>query len=157
MAYVIRDRDTQFTELFDAILESQGKSPIKLPVRASNLNAFAERWAQSVQHEALDHFIVVSESQLDHIVSEYLTHYYKERPHEGKDNIPLTGDWSAPSDEGPIQCRMRLGGCSSTTTARRRESALRRDNTRPFFQRRGRCALMTKSASSLASRLPSVP
>jgi len=24
--------------------------------------------------------------------------------------VLLTGDWSAPPDEGAIQCRMRLGG-----------------------------------------------
>jgi len=110
VAYVIRDRDTKFTALFDAILESQGAKVIKLPARAPNLNAFAERWAQSVQHEALDHFIVVNEGQLDHIVSEYLAYYHEERPHQAKDNLPLTGDWSSPPSEGTIQCRMRLGG-----------------------------------------------
>lgn len=110
MAYVVRDRDTKFTALFDSILESVGAKVIKLPARAPNLNAFAERWAQSMQHEALDHFIVVSESQLDHIVSEYLAHYHEERPHQGKDNLPLTGYWSSPPAEGAIQCRMRLGG-----------------------------------------------
>ena len=83
---------------------------IKLPARAPNLNAFAERCAQSVQREALDHFVVVNEGPLDHIVSEYLIHYHEERPHQGKDNLPLTGDWSAPPAEGAIQCRMRLGG-----------------------------------------------
>jgi len=110
LAYVKRDRDTKFTALFDAILESEGAKVIKQPARAPNLNAFAERWAQSVQHEALDYFIVVNESQLNHIVSEYFAHYHEERPPQGKDNLPLKGDWSAPPSEGAIQCRMRLGG-----------------------------------------------
>ena len=73
-------------------------------------HAGPEGGAQSVQHEALDHFIVVNESQLDHIVSEYLAYYHEERPHQDKDNLPLTGDWSAPPSEEAIQCRMRLGG-----------------------------------------------
>jgi len=98
------------TGVFDAILESEGAKVIKLPARAPNLNAFAERWAQSVQHEALDHFIVVNEIQLNHIVSEYLAYYHEERPHQGKDNLPLAGDWSAPPTEGAIRYRMRLGG-----------------------------------------------
>ena len=110
MGHVIRDRDTKFTALFDAILESEGSKVIKLPARAPNLNAFAERWAHSVQHEALNHFVVVNEVQLDHIVSEYLAYYHEERPHQGKDNLPLTGDWSAPPSKGNIRCGMRLGG-----------------------------------------------
>jgi hypothetical protein len=36
---------------------------INLMARAPNLNAFAERWVQSVQHEALDQFVVVNTSQ----------------------------------------------------------------------------------------------
>lgn len=108
--HVIRDWDTKFTAQFDAILESEGAQIVQLPVRAPNFNAFAERWAQSVQHEALDHFIVVDERQLDHIVEEYPAHYHQERPHQGRDNLPLTGNWSQPSGDGPIQCRMRLGG-----------------------------------------------
>jgi len=48
--------------------------------------------------------------QLDPIVSAGQAHHHEERPHQAKDNVLLTGDCSAPLDEGAIQCRMRLGG-----------------------------------------------
>ncbi|MDZ4798058.1 MAG: hypothetical protein SGI92_07845 [Bryobacteraceae bacterium] len=42
--------------------------------------------------------------------AEWGRHFNEERPHQGEGNLPLTGDWSAPPDEGAIQCRARLGG-----------------------------------------------
>jgi hypothetical protein len=65
---------------------------------------------QSLQNECLDHFVVLGESHLDHLVSCYVDHYNEERPHQSKDNLPLTGDWSAPPSDGEIVCRERLGG-----------------------------------------------
>jgi len=110
LGHVIRDRDTKFSGLFDTILRLQGKGVIPLPVRAPNLNAFAERWVQSIKQECLDHFIVVGESHLNFLVNEYVAHYTEEMPRQAKENLLLTGDWSAPPSEGPIRCRMRLGG-----------------------------------------------
>ena len=64
----------------------------------------------SLQNECVNHFVVFGESHLDHLVSEYVAHYDEECPHQSKDNLPLTGDWSAPPAEGAIACRQRLGG-----------------------------------------------
>ena len=36
------------------------------------MNAFAERFVQTIQAECLDHFVVRGEKHLNHIVSEYL-------------------------------------------------------------------------------------
>jgi putative transposase len=110
LEYVTRDRDTKFQGMFNRIIEAEGAKVLRLPARAPNLNAFAERWVQSLQNECLDHFIVLGESHLDHLVSEYVAHYDEERPHQSKDNLPLTGNWSAPPSDGAIECRERLGG-----------------------------------------------
>lgn len=63
----------------------------------------------------------VPDSRSDERCGPERRHYHQERLHQGKDNLPLTGDWSAPSSEGAIQSRCACVGCSSTTTGRGRE------------------------------------
>lgn len=69
---------------------------------------------------------VFGEKHMDHLVSEMVSHYHEERPHQAKDNDPLVqilpGDESKrrkrqkkepPPDVVPvtqIECRERLGG-----------------------------------------------
>jgi putative transposase len=113
--YLLRDRDTKFVAEFDAILASEGVEVRKVAVRAPNQNAVAERFVQTVRQECLDHFLVVSEKHLRHLLSEFLIHYHEERPHQGLGNVPLSG--TPPSAEEPailplseVRCRERLGG-----------------------------------------------
>jgi len=56
---------------------------------APNLNAYAERWVQSLRAECLDHLVICGESHLRHVLKEYLEHYNSERPHQAKGNVPL--------------------------------------------------------------------
>jgi putative transposase len=86
----------------------------KVGPQAPNLNAFIERWIQSLKHEALNHFIVFGLQHLDHIVSEYVTYYLECRPHQGIGNR-LIGE--APPEThvelrslDEIHCERRLGG-----------------------------------------------
>jgi hypothetical protein len=73
-----------------------------------------EWFIQSIQQEALDHFIVFGEQHFDHLVSQYVEYYHTERPHQAKGNVPLTGEWPAvqydPSVRDAVVCRTRLGG-----------------------------------------------
>ena len=76
------------------------------------MNAFVERWVQSIQQEALDHFIVFGEDHFNYLISEWVDYYHTVRPHQSMDNKPLTGDWpNRESDDVPtVVCRKRLGG-----------------------------------------------
>jgi len=51
---------------------------------------------------------------LDHICSAFADFYNESRPHQRKDNRPLTGDWSVVdeplSKKEQIVCQTRLGG-----------------------------------------------
>jgi putative transposase len=105
---VMRDRDCKFSRSFDAALEAGGARPLRTPFRSPNVNAYVERFVQAIGQECLDKLIVFGPEHLDHVVAEYLTYYHEERPHQGKGNVPLTGD-SAPT-EGDVVCRERLGG-----------------------------------------------
>ena len=78
------------------------------------MNAFAERWVQALRTECLDHFLVVGERHLAHIVKEF-EHYHGERPHQGVGNVPLceAGEDGPPVlrfPSGEVRCRERLGG-----------------------------------------------
>ena len=108
-AIVIRDYDTKFTEQFDAVLESAAIEVQRVGPRAPNLNAFVERWIQSIKHECLDRFIVFGERHLEHLVRDYVRYYLDGRPHQGLGNELLTPT-GPPPDIGEIVCEQRLGG-----------------------------------------------
>ena len=62
-----------------------------------------------------DHFLILGERHLAHLVSSYVTHYNLERPHQSKGNVPLPdADESEPRilkfPSGEVRCRQRLGG-----------------------------------------------
>ena len=110
-SHLIHDGDTKFTLHFDGILETEGVEIVKTVPVAPNLNAYAERWCQSLQVETLDHFVVLGEKHLRYIVSEFVTHYNRERPHQSLGNKPLTQiSKDPPPSTGEILCQERLGG-----------------------------------------------
>ena len=58
---VSRDRDKLYRNNFDHILHVQGVDVNMLVHRSPNLNAFVERFIQSIQVECLNHFLVFGE------------------------------------------------------------------------------------------------
>ena len=88
-------------------------TPIRLPARSPDLNAFAERWVRSVKEECLSKLILFGENSLRHALKEYVAHHHHERNHQGKDNLLLFPEPAIAQTnglEGAIQCRERLGG-----------------------------------------------
>jgi hypothetical protein len=87
------------------------------------LNAFIERWIQSLQHETLDHFFVFGQEYFDFIVSSYVDYFNECRPHQGIGNVlpprrrDEANEAAGHADDSPpssvladIQCERRLGG-----------------------------------------------
>jgi len=110
--YLIHDRDKKFTPSFRTIIESGDVKPIALPARSPNLNAYAERWVKSVKDECLSKMILFGEASLRRALREYLTHFHRERNHQGKGNVllfPLNRQPALRSNR-PVRCRERLGG-----------------------------------------------
>ncbi len=111
---IIHDADTKFTKQFDEIFEDEGIRVKKLVPASLNMNAFIERWVQSIKQECLDHFVVLGEKHLQHIVSEYVSYYNNLRPHENRDHLPPALKESPPEVETicleNVVCRERLGG-----------------------------------------------
>jgi putative transposase len=110
--YLILDHDSKYTKDFDAVFVAEGAEIIRVGPKAPNLNAHAERFAQTLRHELLDHFVVFGEKHLRYLLSEFLHHYAQERPHQGIGNVPLAGSPPAviPFPHGRVRCKKRLGG-----------------------------------------------
>ena len=113
LRFVLHDRDTKFCASFRNVLQSGGVQPILLPPRSPNLNAFAERWVRSIKSECLSKLILFGEVSLPRAVTQFITHYHLERPHQGKGNqLLFPSPVRSPSSPhaGRIQCHERLGG-----------------------------------------------
>jgi Integrase core domain len=87
-----------------------GIKPICLPPQAPKMNSFAERFVRSVKEECLRKHIFLGEESLGKALSEYSSHYYKERNHQGKDSLLLFPDPKLINDRGKIKCRKQLNG-----------------------------------------------
>jgi transposase InsO family protein len=57
---LVRDRDSKFTSVFDAVFASEGISILRTPVRAPQANAIAERWVGTARREALDRMLIIN-------------------------------------------------------------------------------------------------
>ena len=81
------------------------------------VNAFVERFIQTIQQECLDHFVVVGEWHLNHLVREFLRYYHRFRPHQGLENLtpdqamtPKRPETGVSGRMGPIVRDEWLGG-----------------------------------------------
>jgi hypothetical protein len=109
--YLIHDRDRKFCPAFQRTIDATGMQRVPLPPQSPNLNAYAERWVRSVKEEMLSRLLLFGERSLWHALTEYVTHFHQERPHQGKGNVILM-PFRPPNlrRDGPIQGRERLGG-----------------------------------------------
>jgi len=111
--YLIHDRDTKYTQAFDALLKTSGVEPILLPPRSPNLNAHCERFLRSIKEEALEQMVLLGERALYYALHQYLAHYHTERNHQGLDNQLIAREEAVGGQTGPVVRRERLGGLLS--------------------------------------------
>jgi transposase InsO family protein len=78
---LIRDRDSKFTSVFDAIFASKGIRILRTPVRAPRANSIAERWIGTVRRELLDRILIINRRHLTAVLTEYVAHFNDHRPH----------------------------------------------------------------------------
>ena len=79
--FMLRDRGSNFTAVFDAVLADAGIRTVLCNVRTPRMNAIAERWIGGCRRELLDHTLVWNQAHLRRILREYATHHNQHRPH----------------------------------------------------------------------------
>jgi len=103
--FLIRDRDSKFTSMFDAGFASEGMRILRTPVRAPRANGIAERWIGTVRRELLDRILIVNRRHLTAVLAEYVAHFNHHRPHRALSQAaPLR---SLPPRAAPSQLHLR--------------------------------------------------
>ena len=85
---MIRDRGSNFTAAFDAILAGAGIRTVLCNVRTPRMNAITERWIGGCRGEFLDHTLVWNQAHLRRILREYATHRNQHRPRRSLHGAP---------------------------------------------------------------------
>jgi putative transposase len=113
--FLIHDRDSKFSRVFDDIFRSERMIVLRTPIQAPNANAYAERWVRTVRNDCLDRILILGRRQLEHALRVYVRHYNEHRPHRALDLRPPASAAVRPASTPPaspltIRRRDLLGG-----------------------------------------------
>ena len=110
--FMIRDRGSNFTATFDAVLADAGVRTVLCNVRTPRMNAIAERWIGGCRREVLDRTLVWNQAHLRQILRQYETHHNLHRPHRALDAAAPLKPLPEPVDLGQYRVRRqaRVGG-----------------------------------------------
>ncbi|GAA3368185.1 hypothetical protein GCM10020367_05510 [Streptomyces sannanensis] len=114
LRFLIRDRDSKYTESFDTVFQAEDIETLKTPPRAPRANAQCERVIGTLRREVLDYVLILNEAHVHRVLTEYQRHYNQHRPHRARNQLPP----DAPAQPAPVHgldpCRIRrtrvLGG-----------------------------------------------
>jgi transposase InsO family protein len=78
---MIRDRGSDYTAAFGAVLAGAGTRTVLCNVRAPPMNAIAERWTGGRRRELPDRTPIWNQAHLRRLLRQYETHHNQHRPH----------------------------------------------------------------------------
>ncbi len=110
--FMIRDRGSNFTTAFDAVLAGAGIRTVLCNVRTPRMNAIAERWIGGCRRELLDRTLIWNQAHLRRILREYETHHNWHRPHRSLDSAAPLKPLPEPVDleQYRVRKQTRVGG-----------------------------------------------
>ena len=109
--FMIRDRDSKFTALFDEVFRAEGIRIVLTAPQAPRMNAITERWVGSVRRELLDRILIVNAAHLRKVLTEYEDHFNAYRPHRALNQAsPLRALPDPVEADIRVIQRDRLGG-----------------------------------------------
>jgi transposase InsO family protein len=69
--FLVRDRDSKFTQAFDAVLADAGLRVVNSGVRMPRMNSIMQRWTQTCRRELLDRTLISDQRHLLHAQREF--------------------------------------------------------------------------------------
>ena len=111
--FLIRDHDRKFTGRFDAVFEAENIRIVRTPIQVPEANGIAERFVRTARSECLDWLLILNARHLERVLTVFVDHYNRWRPHRSLDLAPPNGRTSATwTGTQPITLkrRDRLGG-----------------------------------------------
>ena len=110
--FMIRDRGSNFTSAFDAVLADAGIRTVLCNVRTPRMNAIAERWIGGCRRELLDRTLIWNQAHLPWILRQYETHHNRHRPHRSLDSAAPLKPLPEPVDleQYRVRKQTRVGG-----------------------------------------------
>jgi putative transposase len=110
--FMIRDRGSNYTAAFDAILADAGIRTLLCNARTPRMNAIAERWIGGCRRELLDRTLIWNQSHLRRILRQYEAHHNQHRPHRSLDGAAPLKPLPEPVDleQYRITRQARVGG-----------------------------------------------
>ena len=88
LRFVLRDRDSKYTNSFDAVFEAEDMDVLLNAPQAPRMNAHCERVIGTIRREVLDHILITNEAHAHQVLAEYQEHYNTHRPHRSRDQRP---------------------------------------------------------------------
>ena len=79
--FIIRDRGSNFTTAFDAVLADAGIRTVLCNIQTPRMNAIVERWIGGCRRELLDRTLIWNQAHLRRVLCQYETHHNQHRPH----------------------------------------------------------------------------
>jgi putative transposase len=110
--FMIRDRGSNFTAAFDAVLADAGIRTVLCNVQTPSMNAIAERWIGGCRRELLDRTLIWNQAHLRRILRRYETHHNRHRPHRSLDSTAPLKPLPEPVDLEQYRVRKQTrAGC----------------------------------------------
>jgi hypothetical protein len=110
--FMIRDRGSNYTAAFNAVLADAGIRTVLCNVRTPRMNAIAERRTGGCRRELLDRTLIWNQAHLRQILHQYETRHNRHRPHPSLGSAAPLKPLPEPADLDRYRVRRdtRLGG-----------------------------------------------
>jgi len=110
--FMIRDRGSNFTAAFDAVLTDAGIRTVLCNVRTPRMNAITERWIGGCRRELLDRTLIWNQAHLHQMLRQYEAHHNQHRPHRSLHGAAPLKPLPEPADldHYRVRKRARVGG-----------------------------------------------